>query len=82
MGIVEEAIHGSACQQRVAKQFSIAVPTKLQPSTVPPVVSLRIDQERKLLALEARGGAALVLAIAFGAGLLAWAAVLLMKVMK
>ena len=62
--------------------LSIAVPTKLQPSTVPPVVNLRIDQERGLLALEARGCAALVLAMAFGAGLLAWALVLVVKVVK
>jgi hypothetical protein len=45
-------------------------------------VTLRISRRRKELALVARGAAALVLALAFGGGLLAWAITLLVKVMK
>jgi hypothetical protein len=48
----------------------------------PTVVTVRLSRDRKVLSLEARGAAALVLALAFGGGLLAWAITLLVKVIE
>jgi hypothetical protein len=48
----------------------------------PALVSVRLSRDRKVLSLEARGAAALVLALAFGGGLLAWAITLLVKVVE
>jgi len=47
-----------------------------------PALSVQVSRDRKILSMHAKGAPALILAVAFGGGLLAWAILSLAKLVR